>query len=515
MSLPKQIQAANEERAKNRSSYLPDPVVFKKGAVRADSIHEEPTLVSFFFNFHWEDSKLFKSAFDSSGKPNESALNFFESTLANTATASSGGKDFSKTMETYSATKAAELKSFTNILKKINTQMPWFFQTLTGLEIARNYNDEEPWRGVDKPKIEIECLEENIELTATKLMSLYRSVVWDSKRNIRILPANVCKFTMDIYITEVRSFQANTASPLLSSNRGSTAYTNLSNQDQDGRRTDQTYANGFLNDEVQSPTVGVTKPVFAIRLKHCEFDMNSGQELFSDLGKNPEMKKPKIGIYYKTAEVLYEYGGPNLPLDKYLKEEEILSKGSQYSTRDPYDPNDDKPKIIQAISNIGKDAAGKVADAVSGAVARAKNLTKFTNGNSTIGNAHGVKFTGAVGNIVDAAIDNVGSVFLDNVYGLNAASTLQDAINSASINALGGAAALVGKLKTNSGANSKISPSSVYDNLNVGQSLGGSISPKNIYDGIDPNTLDSTPDIGIKDNVYGTTPAIDLSLIHI
>ena len=513
-----QMQAANEIKARTKSSYLPDPVVFKKGSVRVGSIHEEPTLLSFFFVFHFDDpgagsgatgsasnathpdtsSPLFAPAATGSGKPITSARNFFEKVVANTA-------------PEYAADKLARLNSFISILKKVNTEMPWFFQSVTGLELARQFNDEEPWRGVDKPKIEIECLEENIELTATKLMSLYRNIVWDDKRNIRIMPTNISKFTMDIYVTEVRTFQENTASPLLGSKRGSTAYSNLSNQSQDSRNVDKVYAQGFLDDNYTNIAVGKTKPVFAIRLKHCEFDMNSGQEAFAELSKNPEYKKPKIGIYYKVAETLWENGGPNLPLDKKLKETEIITNETPDIARNPFDPNDDTPKLAQALVNMGKDAADKAINSVGGAIARLKNMTRLTTGNSVIGNAHGISFTGLAGNLIDRALPSsgsagLGSLFLGNIYGINTTTTIGEAINIASINALGGLAALTGATTQATG---DISPQNIYDNLNIGGGLvqPANISPANIYEGLNPS--DSTPDGGNFDNVYGDTPAID------
>jgi hypothetical protein len=491
------IQSANEGRAQSVSRILPDPVVFKKGATKTNSLHEEPTLVSFFFLFHFDStvesesisSPLFAKATKDDGTPMKSARNFFANTLANSA-------------PDYAKDKLSRLDSFQNILKKVNTEMPWFFQTVTGLELARQYNEEEPWRGVDKPKIEIECLEENIEFTVTKMMSLYRNIVWDDKRMVRILPSNICKFTLDVYVTEIRNFQANTASPLLGSNRGSTAYKNLSNQDQDSRNADQTYAQGFLEDGGNSIKMGVTKPTFAIRLKKCEFDINSGQELFVDLSKNPEYKKPKIGIFYKSVEVLHEHGGPNLPLDAILKEEEILSKGGPNITRNPFSPGDDTPKVSQALGKLGADAVDSATSAVGGALAKLKNMSRLTTGNSVIGNTHGVSSTGAIGNFIAGEIDDfTGNLFLGNIHGVNLAGSLQDAINTASLNALGGINLAALNTAT---PGDDIKPANIYDNLNIGGGLvtPGSAGLGSVYDGINTDTLDSTPDGNLNNNVY-------------
>lgn len=529
MGTGRSMQSANEAAnmgggvagGGEKSAFLPAPMVFRKGGSLSDALHEEPTLVSFFFLFHFDDatgidgslqSPLFApaEAFDQNRKLCASARNFFKYAVSNAD-------------PVYGADKLAELDSFQSILKKINNEMPWVFQSVTGLELARQYNDEEPWRGVDKPKIEIECLEESIEFTITKMMSLYRNIVWDSKRNIRIMPTNVSKFTLDVFVTEIRNFQSNTASPLLGSNRGSTAYRNLSNQDQDSRNVDKVYARGFINNDYTSVKTGITKPVFAVRLKHCEFDMNSGQELFAELSKNPEYKKPKIGIYYKTAEVLHENGGPNLPLNKKLKQIEVISTGGTNidDSRNPYNPNDDTPKIVHALVNMGKDVASSTISSVGGAVARLRNAAALTNGNSIIGNAHGIGLTGAAENLVDSLVPDFGSLFLGNVHGVNLAGTLQDAINSASLNALGVLAvdtfsAAKDKIKAKFGdpasvTGSDIQPANIYDNLNVGGLLPipGSTNLSNVYDGINTATLDSTPDGNINDNVYGNTPATD------
>jgi hypothetical protein len=160
---------------------------------------------------------------------------------------------------------------------------------------------------------------------------------------------------------------------------------------------------------------------------------------------------------------------------------------------------------------MGKDAASKAINSVGGALARLKNMTRLTTGNSVIGNAHGISFTGLAGNLIDRALPSsgsagLGSLFLGNIYGINTTTTVGEAINIASINALGGLAALTGATTQATG---DISPQNIYGNLNVGGGLvqPANISPANIYEGLNPS--DSTPDGGNFDNVYGDTPAID------
>lgn len=493
------INAANIAAAKQYSTYLPPISTFKKGSMRSSSIHEEPTLLSFFFLIHFDDagaSPLFGPATNSNGVPYRTALNYFEKTVSNTDPA-------------YGAKKAAQLKSFINIFKKVNTEMPWFWQTVTGLEVARTINEEEPWKAAEKPKIEIECLEENIELTATKLMDLYRNIVWDTKRHVRVLPTNVSRFTMDIYVTEVRAFQANTGSPLLGSYRGATAYEIYSNSTQDSRNVDAKYAAGFTKENFESIAVGETKPVFAIRLVGCEFDMNSGQEPFAELSKNPEAKKAKIGIFYKYAETLVANGGPNLPLDGLLKQNEQVPGGASLTdVRNPYDPMDDMPKVNQAAGGAdAAPAATGVPDKPSGATGNVygsnrvgdaiANVSGLNRSAGAIGNVHGFNLGGpltdAVMNFgaqaVDKLIETKGSdkikklrkLLLGNVYGMGEGMDIRNAIGLASANALGAIPILATQLLK------KEKETKVASDLT------------NVYDG--PG-VDNTPDGNLNENVY-------------
>ena len=514
------INAANIAAAKQYSTYLPPISTFKKGSMRSSSIHEEPTLLSFFFLIHFDDagaSPLFGSATNTNGIPQRTALNYFEKTVSNTDPA-------------YGAKKAAQLKSFINIFRKVNTEMPWFWQTVTGLEVARTITEEEPWKAAEKPKIEIECLEENIELTATKLMDLYRNIVWDTKRHVRILPTNVSRFTMDIYVTEVRAFQANTGSPLLGSYRGATAYEIYSNSTQDSRNVDAKYAAGFTKENFESIAVGETKPVFAIRLVGCEFDMNSGQETFAELSKNPEAKKAKIGIFYKYAETLVANGGPNLPLDALLKQNEQVPGGASLNdTRNPYDPMDDMPKVNQAeggadaaptgtgVPDRPSGATGNVYESSveSGGIANASEQDRSANAKGNVYesnragdaiannrilnsvNVHGFNrgpLADAVMNFGAQAVDsfiansgneklqNLRKLLLGNVYGMGPGMDLRNAIGLASANALGAAPILISQL-----LNKKNEKTKVASDLD------------NVYNG---PAVDSSPDGNLNDNVY-------------
>ena len=488
-----------EEQAREISSQrrLKDPVEFKKGLSTGGGLHEEPTLLSFFFLFH-KDSPLLSESdglLNSTNKFSAGAQHYIKSVV-------------SPSNPPYAELMLARLNSFRNILNKVNNDMPWFWQSVSGLDTARLVSFEDPFQGAEKPKIEIECLEENIELTATTLMNIYRDLVWDQNRKARVLPVNVSRFTMDVFVTEIRSFQSGTASALLGSKRGSTKYENLSNQAPSfGKNAtsvsgDNAIGQGFTNEDVSNATVGA-KPLIQVRLYDCEFDLNSASDVFTDLSKNPETKKPKIAITFQRSEIINLIGGLHLPLDGNLKTTENYPNAVR--ERNAYDPNSDGNNLSNLIKGVAADAKEKILAKAQGLAARAKNLTKVTSSGGVLGNVHGTVLTGPAKTAAAGLIPTLGSLFLGNVHGLNPASTLQDAIDAASLNAIlpllpnPNLAEPNGKQRTTA----TIAPGNIYDNLNINRGLAGSeISPKNIYDGINRATLDSSPDGNLNDNVY-------------
>jgi len=94
------------------------------------------------------------------------------------------------------------LKDFKALLIRINTEFPWYFQSIEGLEDA--------WkRDINKPKfmkeLTITCLE-SIDLRITGLMDLYRKVVYDWKNRRYVLPDNLRHFEMTIKVFDNRNF---------------------------------------------------------------------------------------------------------------------------------------------------------------------------------------------------------------------------------------------------------------------------------------------------------------------
>jgi hypothetical protein len=427
---------------------------FKKGSV-VRKINEDPTLLSFVLLFNTgsvEDSPLLT---DQPG----GALDYLENVVAGD----------------YGAGRASKLRNFQKLLLKINREMPWFWDKLTGLEATMQFNKmEDPFWGYDK-KIDIECLDENVELMAVTLMRLYRDACYDFERWVEVIPYNLRRFSVDIFVTEVRNFQQNYSS------RDRDLFGNLP----------KGYVNPTDDAEIAPELTPEAKPIIHVSLRDCSFDLDSTNEMIGELTKNPETKKPKISFFWRTVRTPSYRPGANLGI---VTEEDTLIP--------PKDPTVDAYNPASPILGAAKSKLAKLKDkAIGGTVAQAKNLAQGVLGGPGIGNAYGKVLGGAAGqianNLGEAAL---GKLLLDNVYGLGVSSTISNALTAGSINGILNAAgqALSGLAGGGDDNTGPISPKQVYDITSTLDSTpDGNISPKKVYDPSAPDRDDP-----INDNVY-------------
>lgn len=99
------------------------------------------------------------------------------------------------------------LKSFVDLLQKINQVTPWFFQQIDGLDEAwkHMYQEKEYKPILSDRKIIINCLDESIDLRMTALMDLYRKACFDWPNRREVVPKNLRRFKVRIYCYEGRS----------------------------------------------------------------------------------------------------------------------------------------------------------------------------------------------------------------------------------------------------------------------------------------------------------------------
>ena len=442
---------------------------FRKGSLLR-KINEDPTYLSFFLVFdtqNREESPLFAGP----------AMEYLTQVLN----------------QDHAAKYSVALDNFQKVLLKVNKELPWFWQTISGVDVAMTYNNlADPWWGAEKPKLEIECLEENVELTAIGLMDLYKRACYDFTRWVEVIPPNLRHFQMQVWVSEVRRFQQDTGAKDLGF---------FDNPDNSGNGGNVTKINQEFSLEA--------KPFIQLNFSHCEFDIDSIAPMFADLGKNPELKKPKIGIKWGKVRQINQKLGANLVTEV---DDSPLTQAAQ-GDYNPFDPTADRRTVDDTarggfalpgdptFKSVLKDnTLGKIGDAVddaisgiTGRVDSAVNSLSLQN-NSDIGNVYG-KTTGLASTLIDRATDSVLSkLLLGNVHGISGGSLL-DAVQAGSLNAI---ANQLGSLF--GGGNNSGGGGGINENIHP---MGVDSSPDGFLNQrIHPTGVDSTPDGNLNDNVH-------------
>lgn len=111
--------------------------------------------------------------------------------------------------------RADYLRSFINLLSNISTYSPWYFQTITGVDEAINrkeFVDANFSIGDETKGITIECLPDAYDSRIGTLMDLYRAACFSYHLHKEIVPANLRKFNMYLYIfsTGIRGIHSKT-----------------------------------------------------------------------------------------------------------------------------------------------------------------------------------------------------------------------------------------------------------------------------------------------------------------
>lgn len=98
----------------------------------------------------------------------------------------------------YEEERADALKEFVTLLSQISSESPWYFKEIGGVDEALT---RENWKvGEERKKISIKCMNDPIDHRIESLLSLYRSIVWSHTRKCQVLPANLRKFDMGLFV---------------------------------------------------------------------------------------------------------------------------------------------------------------------------------------------------------------------------------------------------------------------------------------------------------------------------
>lgn len=159
---------------------------------------DEPTYLTFAIDFKFEDTPIAAKEDLTSETLLENSPLFSQSGF-NSATSfllSRGYPD-----------QAHGLTQFSQILKYLTFQAPWYFQSINGLSDLYSQNTDQSLGYKSKDiTISIETLEA-IDLRIFELASLYRDAIFDKKFRRERVPDNLRWFNMDIYVAEFRNIR--------------------------------------------------------------------------------------------------------------------------------------------------------------------------------------------------------------------------------------------------------------------------------------------------------------------
>lgn len=190
------------------------------------------------------------------------------------------------------------LVDFVSLLSNINSESPWYFSEITGLDAAleRKTTMEKDIKFEEqRQKITINCIPDSYDDRIGTLMDLYRAITWSWTTKRMILPSNLKKFDMGILIF---------SDPVIPFHHfGGTADNHNDNNvsfDKEYKqhpRTNDNYAEVGMSPLKSDVRRGSYK---YIELHNCEFDYSSGKA--SGVGLNN--KEGQIPTY--TIDILFD-----------------------------------------------------------------------------------------------------------------------------------------------------------------------------------------------------------------
>ena len=327
--------------------------------------YDEPTFLSFFLMFDWVTSPLF----------NGTAVSFLRDVYKDEA-------------------RALNLEKFIKYLKKINKEMPWFFQSISGLEVAHTYGKMEDPFAYSDANIEISCLE-TLDFTMAGIFDLYKNVAVDTDRMVEVLPHNLTYFNVYVHVQEIRNFV-----PFIGADSTVDQVKNFKGLSPIDRKNVLDKNNLFneFKDRIAEDSIDWKSkdlgPRFITKLGKCCFSIDNGAAMFSTISNNAIETPVTHTLKFKYQSAI-------------MKKKEYLT-AFNHTDDDLLSGFDNE--IIKDMAAAGLKAVNDIADQ---GIAKAE---------------------GFANNYLE---DLKNKLLLGNVYGANTLSNIQDAINSGSINALG------------------------------------------------------------------------------
>ena len=404
--------------------------LFRKGTQLKALPYQDPTYLGFLLLFQWTDVKV---------TTNTNSTSTPDAIISSPLFDESGAEAYLTRLVRVNAkfkTNLDALMAFKTGLQNINKDMPWYWQSIAGLDKLQAYDPTEPYIGKDGNELALGCLE-SVNLAITGLMRNYRKAVFDEETWSYVIPPNLRKFSVKIYISDIRPlFNEDADKKTQPSN---TQLGNVSNFNIDPNIEDQ-----------QTPTKDVDidlvgsnkKPYLAFQLTNCEWNMQTGVSSFAEVKNDaPEMASNAIAFKYERLTSV-----EMIAMNGIIDDAIVASVGAQA----PAAPPESKKlsRFEQAKERATKDMKN---------LAEKKKQEAITAASSLVKDKTGIPFTmdgmkpkleteGIYMNLVNK-IDNATNVqklntrqvaesLLGNVY-FGAGKTIQDTLNDALNKALG------------------------------------------------------------------------------
>lgn len=262
--------------------------------------------------------------------------------------------------------RAEKLDKFIDLLSNISTYSPWYFQEITGLDSAlerKEFTDKDFKIEEQRKQITINCLTDAYDNRIGTLLDLYRDVTFSYQLHKEIVPANLRKFDMGIYIFN-------------------TPIKNIHGKDAEFARFDSRTGTEYLTSYKY------------IELQNCEIDYNSSKAAYATLDnkEGTAMNYPIIISFDAAMEKRYN--------EILMREIGDFVKWDIDCAMDPEYQKDDKKRYDEFTSRLeAYKSKGIVTEAVNQSITSAFNQAEGFINHIALGNLHTINVSGLSANL--------------------------------------------------------------------------------------------------------------------
>ena len=262
--------------------------------------------------------------------------------------------------------RAEKLEKFIDLLSNISTYSPWYFQEITGLDAAlerKEFTEKDFKLEEQRKQITINCLTDAYDNRIGTLLDLYRDITFSYQLHKEIVPANLRKFDMGIYIF-------------------STPIKNIHGKDANFARFDSGSGTEYLTSYKY------------IELQNCEIDYNSSKAAYATLDnkEGTAMNYPLIISFDTAMEKRYN--------EILMREIGDFVEWDIECSMEPDYQRDDKKRYDEFTARLeAYKSKGIVTDLVNQSITSAFNQAEGFINHIALGNLHTANVAGIMTNI--------------------------------------------------------------------------------------------------------------------